>query len=322
MILMKIIKMFKGDDMDPKMTISEAAAFLNISPQAVHQRIKSKDLPVQRRQSRFYFGYETAKSLFNLNFKKKSYAIQNIKGGVGKTETTNCIAIGATLYGAKVLCIDLDSQANLTKDCFKVNPKDKPIILDIIKDKIPVENSIINIHPGLDLIPSDIDNGILDNTLMLGRFPLDLVFKDFIENLKRTYDFIFIDCPPALTASVTAAELAVDEVIAPVTPDIHAFSGFHLLKNEIHSIEERYKTSIPLKIFLNMYDARNDLSHVYYEDLKSSDIYKQHVYKTYVRKSQCFPNAIEVGETIYDTFRTTSAKEDMHLLIREILKIG
>lgn len=307
--------------MEPKMTVSEAAAFLNFSTQAVHKRIKSKDLPIKRKQNRFYFGHETAKLLFDLSFPNKIIVFQNIKGGVGKTELTYCVAIKAHLYGAKILCIDLDQQANLTKGCFKVNPKDKPIMLDVIKENLPIEDTIINILPGLDLIPSDLDNGVLDNTLTLGHFPLDRVLKDKIAGLKQQYDLILIDCPPALTASVTATALAADEIIAPVTPDEHSFAGLNLLHKEIQVIEKKFNRKINLKVVLNKFDARNNLSHDKLVLLKESDTFKGKFYKSYIRIAQDFPNAIDSGETIFDTFKSTAAKEDIDLLTKEILGI-
>ncbi len=303
------------------MTISDAAAFLNLSTQAVHKRIKSKDLPIKRKQNRFYFGYETAKLLFGLTFLSKIIVFQNIKGGVGKTELTFCVATKANLYGARVLCIDLDQQANLTKGCLKINPKDKPIMLDVIKDNYPIENTIINILPGLDLIPSDLDNGVLDNTLTLGHFPLDRVLKDKIISLKEQYDLILIDCPPALTASVTATALAADEIIAPVTPDEHSFSGLNLLHKEILAIEKKFSRKLSLKVVLNKFDARNNLSHDKFELLNDSENYKGHVYQSFIRMAQDFPNAIDNGETIFDTFKATAAKEDIDCLTREILGI-
>lgn len=303
------------------MTISEAAAFLNLSTQAVHKRIKSKNLPIKRKRNRFYFGYETSRQLFELTFPKKIYVFQNIKGGVGKTEITYSIAIKANLYGAKVLCIDLDLQGNLTKGCFKVNPKDKPIMLDVIKDGLPIEDTIFNLLPGLDLIPSDLDNGILDNTLMLGRFPLDRVYREKIEPLKKSYDIILIDCPPALTASVTAAALTASEVIAPVTPDEHSLSGLRLLCNEIKDIESKYNTTIPIKVVFNKFDVRNNLSHEKLNYLRSSDFYQSKLYSSYIRYVQDFPSSINNGQTIFDVFKETSAKEDIDLLTREMLGI-
>ena len=307
--------------MEPKMTVTEAAAFLNISTQAVHKRIKSNNLQIKRKQNRFFFGYETSKLLFSLSFPNKVYVFQNIKGGVGKTEMTFSLAIRANLYGARVLCIDLDLQGNLTKGCFKVNPKNKPIMLDVIKDDLPIEKTIINILPGLDLIPSDLDNGILDNTLMIGRFPLDKVYKQLLKDLLKNYDLILIDCPPALTASVTAAALAADEIIAPVTPDEHSMSGLYLLCNEIKTIEKKFRVKIPIKIVFNKFDIRNNLSHEKLDYLRNLQEYKEKLYLSYIRTAQDFPNAIEAGQTIFDVFKETSAKQDIDLLTKEILQI-
>ena len=307
--------------MDPKMTITEAAAFLNISPQAVHKRIKSNNLQISRRQNKFFFGYEISKILFNLVFPKKIFVFQNIKGGVGKTEMTYSLAIRGNLYGAKVLCIDLDLQGNLTKGCFKINPKNKPIMLDVIKDELPIKDTIINIIPGLDLIPSDLDNGILDNTLMIGRFPLDRVYRQPIKKLLNNYDVILIDCPPALTASVTAAALAADEIIAPVTPDEHSISGLTLLCDEIKEIEKKFSTTIPVKIIFNKFDIRNNLSHEKLDYLRSALEFKEKLYLSYIRIAQDFPNAIENGQTIFDVFKETSAKQDINLLTKEIFQI-
>lgn len=308
--------------MEPKMTVSEAAAFLNVSVQAIHKRIKSKELPVKRKQNRFYFGHETARLLFNLQFRGKVYALQNIKGGVGKSEETFCFSVRSSLYGARVLVIDLDPQGNVTKNAFKIIAKDKPIMIDVIRDNIPIEQAIVNVMPGLNLIPSYFDNTVLDTALLLGRFPLDRVYKDIIDNLRPHYDAIFIDCPPALNASVTAAILASDEVIAPVEPDDSALDGLFRLEEELSEIKERYRKEIPLKIIFNFFDARTTLSHEKWDFLKTSPKYGQMLYEPYIRTSQDFPNARGNGVTIFDNFRMTTAKEDIDLLTRQILGIN
>ncbi len=307
--------------MDPKVTASEAAAFFNISIQGMHKKIKLGKFLTKRKNGRVYFGHDTAKNLFKLHFPNKVFVFQNIKGGVGKTEITYCIAIKASLYGAKVLCIDLDLQGNLTKGCFKINAKNMPIMLDVIKDGIPIQDTIVNILPGVDLIPSDLDNGVLDNTLTVGRFPLDRVYKQKIDSLKNIYDIILVDCPPALTASVTAATLAADEIIAPVTPDDHSFSGLKLLFNEVKDIEDKYKTKIPVKIIFNKFDIRNNLSHDKLDYLRKTEDYKDKFYSSYIRMSQDFPNVIDNGQSIFDTFRETAAKEDITLLVQEMLNV-
>jgi chromosome partitioning protein len=306
--------------MDPKMSVAEAASFLGITLQAVHHRLKTKNLPVKKSKNRFYFGHETARQLFQINFNKKIIALQNVKGGVGKTEATVDIPIRAALYGARVLCIDEDMQGNLT-DSFGIDADNLPVMVDIIKNKMPIEEAIINIMPGLDLIPSNIDNSVLDNVLMLGRHPLDRVYREMFDSLRDRYDLIFIDCPPALGQSVTATILAADEIIAPVTPDKRSIRGLKILTAELKNIEENFKRHVPLKVLFNKFDTRNNLSHEKYKELLTDPYYGSRLITRYIRDAQDFPKAIDKGHSIFDTFKTTYAKEDIDIVTQEILGI-
>jgi chromosome partitioning protein len=307
--------------MDAKMTATEAARFLNVTVQAVHKRLKTKNLPFKKSQNRIFFGYETSKELFSLKFNNRIIGIQNLKGGVGKTELVYVIATKANLYGAKVLCIDLDMQGNLTEDCFRVNAENSPVLIDIIEQNIPILDAIVNISPGLDIIPSRLENGVLDNTLMLKKLPLDRILRDLIDPLRSHYDLILIDCPPALGQAVTAASLAVDEIIAPVTPDRRSLSGLKLCQKELSAIEHNYKKNIPFKIILNKFDTRNTLSHETLSSLMKHPIYGDKLYKSYIRTCQEFPNSVAKGESIFKTLRETVAKEDIDLFVQELLGI-
>lgn len=307
--------------MDARMTVSEAADYLGITLQAVHHRIKAKNLPVKKSKNRFYFGHDTARQLFQINFLQKIIAFQNVKGGVGKTEYCYNLSICSNLYGARVLCIDLDMQGNLTEG-FGIDSENMPVMVDIIKNKMPIEKAIVNIIPGLDLIPSNIDNSVIDNVLMLGRFPLDRIYKEMFDSLRSQYDFIFIDCPPALGQSVTASVLGADEVFAPVTPDKRSIRGLKILTNELKNIEEAFKKQIPLKILFNQFDTRNSLSHAKYAELLSDTYYGGKLIKQYVRSTQEFPKAIDKGRSIFESFKNTYAKEDMHIVTREVIGIN
>ncbi len=307
---------------EPKMTISEAASYLSITPQALHLKIKNLGLQPKRYKNKFYFGHEIAKVLFQIVFKKKSVALLMAKGGVGKTEVTFETGIGATLYGAKVCIVDFDSQANLTEECLRFDPSDRPVMIDVIKDNIKIEDCIVNLLPGLDLIPSDIVNSLIDNVLLLGSFPLDRVYRAIFEKLKEFgYDLILVDCPPSLATSVTAIMLGVDEIASPVIPDKRAVKGIKIVNQAIHEMEKKYNIKINQKILYNQYNARNNLSSKIYNDLKEHEEYKDKLYKTIIRTDQEFPKAVNEGVSIFDTFRSTKAKEDIHLFVRELLDI-
>ena len=312
----------RGLYMNSKMLAIDAANFLDVSVQYVHKLLKAKKLSFEKKQNRVYFQYETSQQVFNLKVVPKIISIQIVKGGTGKTSLAHSIAIRANLYGIKVLCIDLDQQGNLTQ-AFRVNPEKIPIMVDIINNNMPIETGIVTITDGLELIPSRIENAVLDSVLMLKRLPLDRVYKEKVDHLKlaRNYDLILIDCPPALGQSVAAASLSSDYIISPVTPEKFSLSGLKVTSQEIESIEQTYKKDIPLKIILNKFDSRTILSHETLSSLIKHDLFGPKLFKTYIRTSQEFPNAIAQGTSIFDQTKNNSAKEDIDLLTREILGI-
>ncbi|MCW8400548.1 ParA family protein [Legionella sp. PATHC038] len=305
--------------MDPKMLVSEAAEAFGVTAQALHNQIKRKELEHGKSRNRVYFGYKTAKSLLSLNFLSQVLCFQIVKGGTGKTSMCLAIGVRASLYGARTLLIDLDQQGNLTKAC-RIDAHDNPIMIELINQDIPIEEGILPVYDGLDILPSRIENALLDSNLMLKRLPLDRIYKDMIAPLKNKYDLILIDCPPALGSSVTAAALASDRIIAPVTPSEFSLEGLEITKQEIKNIEKNFHTSLLLSPLLNEFDVRTSLSHETMRFLMTN--YEKGLIRSVIRKSQEFENVLTKGESIYDSLNNSPAKEDIDLLTREILNIG
>jgi chromosome partitioning protein len=310
----------KMDTLRAKMTAADASQLMKISLQNVHKNIKTKKLESFKSQNRVFFGFETAKVLFSVPFSKKVVSFQIVKGGTGKTSIAHSFAIRANLYGARVLCIDLDQQGNLTQ-AFSVSANDTPVMVDIIKQNIPFTDGIINISPGLDIFPSRIENAVLDNTLMVNRHPLDRVYANIINTVANSYDLIVIDCPPALGHSVAAATLASDIVIAPVTPEQFGLSGLKITSDEIKLLNAAHSKNAQMKIVLNKFDSRTALSNEVLMTLLNDDTFKAMMCQSFIRTSQEFPNTIFTGTNIYNTLKNTPAKEDIDLLVREILSI-
>lgn len=91
--------------------------------------------------------------------------------------------------GKKVLVIEIDHQGNLTKS-FNIDASNHPILIDLLDDSlIKIEDSIVNVLPGLDILPSRYDNSVLDNFIMLKQVPLQKVLKSKIDPLRSKYDF-------------------------------------------------------------------------------------------------------------------------------------
>jgi chromosome partitioning protein len=311
--------------MEPKMTVLDAAQFLNMTSQGIIKRMKSQNLDFKKIQNRVYFGYSTAKQIFNIKIAPTVIATQIVKGGTGKSSLTMNLAIRANLYGLKVLCIDLDQQANLSI-LFGVNDSEYlPVMHDVIKSdgKLKIENNLIEIFEGLHLFPSKLENAALDDAILINGLGVDRAYKDIIDPLKSYYDVIFIDCPPALGRSVVAAAYAADKIIAPVTPDKLCVTGLRMLHNLLLEIKEsKYGRSIPYEIIYNKFDNRTSLSKDILTSLLTNETYKEKLNENYIRQSQEFPNSTAKKTSIYDTFKTTTAKEDIDAVIRSLLNLG
>ena len=305
--------------MEPKMLVSEASSSLKVTSQALHNQIRRKNLPHNKSRNRVYFGHETAKDLLGLSFLPQILSFQIVKGGTGKTSICLATGVRSCLYGAKTLLIDLDQQGNLTKAC-RVDTQNTPIMIELINQDIPIEDGIVSVCEGLDILPSRIENALLDSNLMLMRLPLDRIYKEMISPLKNKYDLILIDCPPALGSSVTAITLASDRVIAPVTPSEFSLEGLEITKSEILNISKNFKKSVKLSPILNEFDSRTSLSHETMRYLITS--YGDTLIKSVIRKSQEFENVLTKGISIFDTLSPTVGKEDIDLLTRELLCIG
>lgn len=301
-----------------KMTTIDAANYLGVTPQAVHKNLKVKNLPSFKSQNRVYFGHETSRELLGIDFQKKIVAFQVVKGGTGKTSLAHSFSIRANLYGCRVLCIDLDQQGNLTH-AFSVDANNIPVMIDVLKGSSKISEAIVNISPGLDLLPSRIENAILDNFIMLEKYSLDKVYGDIIKEIIDNYDLIVIDCPPALGQSVAAAALASDLIISPLTPEQFSLSGMKVTYEEIENLNRKFGKDIDVRIVLNKFDSRTALSNEVLRSIINNDIFKNKLLKSIIRSSQDFPNVIYVGTNIFNNLKTTPAKEDIDLLTREIL---
>ena len=304
------------------MTISDAAHFLNITSQAILKKIKKNNLQRQKINNRVYFGHLTSKKLFNLSVYPSIIATQIVKGGTGKSTITMAIATRANLYGLKVLCIDLDQQANLSILFGVSDVENYHVMYDVVKSKgkLKIENNLIEISTGLHLFPSKLENAALDDTILIQGLGIDRVYKDIITPLKDYYDLILIDCPPALGRSVAAAAHAADKIISPVTPDKLCLTGLKLLHNLLEEIKEsKYGKKIPYEIVYNRFDGRTTLSKEVLSSLLTNDIYKGKLNPNYIRQCQEFSNSAAKKTSIYDSLITSSAQEDIDALTKNLL---
>lgn len=304
----------------PKLAATVVADLLGISIQAIHKQLKSLDIKCPKVGNKSYITHNIGKKIFNLSFKKKKVAFQIVKGGTGKTTAIHNVSCAASLYGAKILTIDLDPQGNLT-DAFNINPEDMPTMIDVIEEQAPIEDAIIQAEEGIDLIPSRIENVTLDSKLALTRAPLHNVFNNVLEKVEDKYDFILIDCPPMIGHSVTAASLYVDLMLIPLNPDRFSAKGLQILKDEIKNIKKQYKRDLKYKIFLNKFSGNTILSDKTLQTIFNDESEQGNTLSTAVRQSQEIPNIIDQKLNLFSSVKKSVAKDDFDLLTKELLEI-
>jgi len=307
---------------EPKITASEVAEYLGLTVQAIHKRIKILGLKESKAQNRIFFGHETARKIINLNVTPLKLATAVVKGGVGKTTIAEALAVRACLYGLKVLCVDVDQQANLTKGLSMDKlAKGKPVMIDLVEGRADVEEAILNVIPGLDLLPSRLDNVTLDGYMMVRRINLETVFTKILNPIFKNYDLVIFDCPPTLGTTVCASILASDLIISPLNPDVYSYEGIEIMDKEMDNIRRQFNKTIQWKILLNKFDSRTILSTDYISQLIQDEKFSNTLLKSVIRTSQEFSNMKKKEKTIYDTLKKTTAKEDIDALTKEIIQI-
>ncbi len=304
------------------MTAGDAALCLGTNQDGIVLTCQERGLSYSKAHQQIYFGHETARDLFSFSFKPKVIVFQIVKGGTGKTSLVYEFAIRASLYGARVLCVDMDQQGNLTQ-AFNQDAEHLPVMIDILADHHPFQESIVSVAPGIDLLPSRFENSMLDEVLRLKKLPLQSVYREPLQTLKRLYDVIVVDCPPSLGQSVTACALAADLLVAPVTLETFALSGLDMVYQSVQELKSTFGLSLRFNVVVNKLNPRiNQVKrNPLFLHLKNSK-YEDKLLKSYIRLSHDLSKAISNQESIFDSVRKTFAKEDIDRLTQELLGIS
>ena len=148
------------------------------------------------------------------------------------------------------------------------------------------------------------------------------LYKNIINTVIENYDLIVIDCPPALGQSVTAATLASDTIIFPLTPEKFSLSGLEISYKEISTINKRFNTSCNFKILLNKFDMRTALSSEVLAKIMNHALFQKMTFNTFIRSCQDFPNMLYATTNIFSNTKYSAAKDDIDLLTKEILNLN
>lgn len=231
----------------------------------------------------------------------KTIAIANQKGGVGKTTTAINLATAIAAVEKKALIIDSDPQGNASTGLGVVEDQRSPTLYNLLTtgkfDPTAVKKTKIpNLHiitANTDLAASEIELAELENR--------ENRLKNILNNITN-YDYIFIDCPPALGLLTINGLVAANSVLVPMQCEFFALEGLTSLTQTIKSIKENFNNNLEIEgLILTMHDKRNTLSELVEQDVRGH--FGKKVFKTIIPRNVRVSEAPSHGKPVlvYDT---------------------
>ena len=232
---------------------------------------------------------------------KKIISISNQKGGVGKTTTTINLATSLAAVKKNVLIVDADPQGNASTGLGLAYNDRKPSIYEMIHEKKLITEGIKEtLIPGLKIIGANTDLAAAE--VELTNFEnREFVFKSIFAEIDN-FDFIFVDCPPALGLLTINSLVASNTTLIPLQSEFFALEGLSALMQTIKLIQQNFNNNLQIEgILLTMLDKRNSLSSLVEKDVRHH--FGNQVYKTTIPRNVKISEAPSHGKPalVYDT---------------------
>ena len=246
---------------------------------------------------------------------RRTIAIANQKGGVGKTTTAINLSACLAEKGKKVLAVDMDPQGNMTSGLGVDKDSVENTIYNLIIGEAKMEEVLIkDVLENLDIIPTNIDLSGAEIEL-LDVEEKEYIVRNEINKIKDNYDFIIIDCPPSLSMLTINAMTTADSVLVPIQCEYYALEGLSQLIHTVKLVRDRLNPKLTIEgVVFTMYDARTNLSLQVVENVK--DNLEQTIYKTIIPRNVRLAEAPSHGMSInqYDT-RSTGIQSQQELRV-------
>ena len=257
----------------------------------------------------------------------KVIAITNQKGGVGKTTTTVNLGVGLARQGRHVLLLDADPQGSLSISLGIKQPDDLSVSLATIMQRViedepvPIDTAVHHHAEGVDFIPANIELSGIDVSLV-NTMSREHVLKTHVNDLRKHYDYILIDCMPSLGMMPINALVAADSVIIPSQPNFLSTKGLNLLMRSIARVKRQINPGLNIDgILLTMVDSRTNNAKAIIASLRSTVGQNLRVFNSEIPYSVRAAECSNEGKSIFAHDKHGKVAQSYDALAQEVIQI-
>jgi len=248
--------------------------------------------------------------------KHKIQMFYNVKGGTGKSTLTAQFVMRAAMLGYNVLALDLDGQGHLTVNLDILDAHERPTVYDVLINDLPIAESVMNVAPGLDLIPANL--GLCNIEIPLNnKTRREYRLKEAIAKISDRYDLIVADTNPAASILNGSMLVASDLVNVVCATNPLSFHGMSLVMATIEEMEREFSRKLDVKIIPNMYDNREVISQEVLGELRTQ--FSDHCSKAVINRSADLNEATKRRTTVWDVSSKGVAASDMSSMTEELI---